>query len=111
MLSDELTLTHVYRLKSRAFIWNEIPKLTLFNITDKWRERWSDASVCNYDVIDDPTEKPGGFQLPRTAWSRLNRTRTGHACCGSCLFKWGLRDSPQSGCGVGDQTMRHIVCN
>ena len=64
-----------------------------------------------YDVIDDPTEKPSGFQLPRTAWSRLNRIRTGHGCCGSCLFKWGLRDSPECDCGVGDQTMWHIVCS
>ena len=71
-----------------------------FNITDKWRERWLDASPCNYHLIDDPTACPQGFDLPRLAWVNLNRIRTGQGRCNACLFKWNLVSSAACDCGA-----------
>ena len=109
LLYDVLNDQPVHRLKSRYFIWNDLDQLSHFDISDKWRERWQSSCTCNYEVIDDPTVEPGGFHLPRTAWSLLNRIRTGHGRCGSCLFKWGLRESPGCDCGADEQSMWHIV--
>ena len=80
-----------------------------FNITDKWRERWLDASPCNYHLIDDPTACPQGFDLPRLAWVNLNRIRTGQGRCNACLFKWNLVRSAACDCGAVEQSMSHIV--
>ena len=55
---------------------------------------WNDVSPCNYHLCIDPTLKPEGFDLQRESWKRLNRIRTGHGCCNSCLFKWNLTNSP-----------------
>ena len=96
-------------LLSLSFIWEEIPDLLKFNISDKWRERWNDVSPCNYHLCIDPTLKPGGFDLPRKSWKRLNRIRTGYGCCNSCLFKWNLTNSPACDCGATEQTMSHII--
>lgn len=109
LLKDELFLRPVHRLNSRYFIWNEVPELLKFDITDKWRERWTDSSPCNYHLCMDPTLKPGGFLLSRIAWCRLNRIRTGHGRCNSCLFKWNMTDSPACDCGCAEQTMGHII--
>ena len=108
-LFDQLTCPPVRRLKSRYFIWDDIPCLENFNISDKWRERWDETSICNYELLADPTAKPGGFDLPRAAWTKLNRLRTGHGRCMSCMYKWGLAASPACDCGAIDQSMCHIV--
>jgi len=48
--------------------------------------------------------------LPRRAWFRLNRLRTGvgHFC--SCLYKWGMASSAAAcQCGAEEQTVDHVV--
>ena len=109
MLLDELNSRPSQRLESRNFIWNDVSLLSQFNISDKWRERWTDTAVCNYHLIQDPNVFPPGFDLPRIAWLKLKRIRTGHGRCNSCLFKWKLVDSAACDCGCNDQTMMHIV--
>ena len=109
LLYDELMNPPVQRLPSRPFIWHDIPELDEFRIEDKWRERWTSASPCNYHLLQDPTVRPPGFDLPRLEWSRLNRIRTGHGRCNSCMYKWNLASSPVCDCGADDQTMAHIV--
>ena len=111
LLYEELLIPPPHRLRSRYFIWNDLTEMSKFNINDKWRERWDLGSVSNYHLIEDPTIRVGGFDLPRLAWTRLNRLRTGHGKCKSCLFKWGLADSPACDCCAYDQTMCHIINN
>ena len=109
VLFDELKSRLTQRLMSRSFIWHDVPALENFNITDKWRERWTDASICNCHLIKDPTARPPGFDLPRLAWFRLNHIRTGQGRCNSSMFKWNLTSSAKCGCGMDEQTMTHIV--
>ena len=39
ILEDILAKRPVQRLKSRYFVWNEVPNILTYNISDKWREK------------------------------------------------------------------------
>ena len=47
--------------------------------------------------------------LPRTAWVRHNRLRTGVGRFRSCLYKWGMASSAACECGTEEQTADHVV--
>jgi len=47
--------------------------------------------------------------LPRRAWVRLNRLRTGVGRFRSCLYKWGMASSAARECGAKEQTVDHVV--
>jgi len=46
--------------------------------------------------------------LPRRAWVRLNRLRTGVGRFRSCLYKWGMASFAACECGA-EQTVDHVV--
>jgi hypothetical protein len=73
-----------------------------------WREEWSGTYVRNHSLIDDPTVRVPGFDLPRQLWALLNRFRTSQGRCAANLAIWGQRDDPLCSCGQ-PQTMTHIV--
>jgi len=52
---------------------------------------------------------PLGMTLPRRAWVRLNRLRTGVGGFRSCLYKWGMASSAVCECGAEEQTVDHVV--
>ena len=62
----------------------------------------------NYEIIDDPCVKVGGFDLRRREWSLLNRFITGFCCCNELLFKWNYITSPFYDCDNVSQSMHHI---
>ena len=68
---------------------------------------WNNKNVRHSELINDPNVKPLGFDIPRKAWVRLNRIRTGHGNGVHFLFLWNLAESTQSDCGDPDQTMEH----
>jgi len=47
--------------------------------------------------------------LPRRAWVRLNRLRTGVRRLYSCLYKWGMASSTACECGAEEQTVNNVV--
>ena len=47
--------------------------------------------------------------LPRVAWVRLNRLRTGVGRFHSSMHKWGLAPSPNCECGAFEQTADHVL--
>jgi len=49
------------------------------------------------------------MNLPRRAWVRLNRIRTGVGRFRSCLYKWGMVPSAACECGAEEQTVDHVV--
>ena len=75
---------------------------------ETWREKWRSCDVVNKDLIEDPTARVPGFDLPRPTWALLNRFRANAGPCRNSLFRWGARESPQCDCGAV-QTMQHIV--
>ena len=50
-----------------------------------------------------------GVTLPRRAWVRLNRLRTGVGRFRSCLYKWGMASSAACESGAEEQTVDHVV--
>jgi len=47
--------------------------------------------------------------LPRRAWVRLNRLRTGVGLLRSCLYKWDMASSAACECGAEEQSVDHVV--
>jgi len=50
-----------------------------------------------------------GMTLPKRAWVRLNRLRTGVGRFRSCLYKWGMASSAVCECGAEELTVDHVV--
>ena len=50
-----------------------------------------------------------GMGLPREAWVKLNRLRTGAGRFHSSMHKWGLAPSPNCECSASEQTADHVL--
>jgi len=66
------------------------------------------AAVVNSSLVDDPTIRQPGFDLPRHYWALLNRLQTNQGQYASYRKKWGLAATDMCPCGKC-QTMSHIV--
>ena len=53
--------------------------------------------------------RPVEIGLPRAAWVKLNRLRTGVGRIHSSVHKWGLAPSPNCECGASEQTADHVL--
>ena len=53
--------------------------------------------------------RPVGMGLPRAAWVKLNRLRTGVGRFHSSMHKWGLAPSPNCECGASEHTADHVL--
>nr|CAH7712843.1 unnamed protein product [Callosobruchus chinensis] len=85
-------------------------KLNDFSLKDEWPREWTNNNISNKNLIQDPSEKPEGFDLPRRQWCNLNRIRTGHGVCNKSLYQWGYSDSPQCNfCHAEEQSITHII--
>jgi len=60
-------------------------------------------------LIPDTGTHPPEMTLPRTAWVRINRLRTGVGRFRSCLYEWGMASSAACECGAEEQTVDHVV--
>ena len=49
------------------------------------------------------------MSLPRAAWVRFNRLRSGVGRFNSSMCKWGLAPFPNCECGATEQTADHII--
>lgn len=100
------------RLKSR-----KSPCLTAENLINTQfcsskllNEELAKAHVIHKDhVISPDLNMEGMVLLPRKQWSTINQIRTEHGGCGSLLFKWHYKDTPECDCGKMEQTISHIV--
>lgn len=78
-------------------------------VMDRWQERWtaSDKGRVTYSFIRDVTfvsQHPDfGFGMS------LGFLLTGHGSISTFLFLRGLSDSPNCGCGSGQETVAHIL--
>ncbi|KAG4065990.1 hypothetical protein HA402_001237 [Bradysia odoriphaga] len=80
-----------------------------FNVLDRWHDDWQRSNRDPQNLIENPSNRVPGFNLPRKEWVTLNRFRTGHGRCAYFMYKWGLADNPGCDCGEPNQTMRHIA--
>jgi len=76
--------------------------------TQKWNAEWADNSTRLRIFIPDTDTAPV-VTLPRTAWVRHNRLRTGVGRFRICLYKWDMASSAACECGTEEQTVDHVV--
>ena len=83
-------LDNLARLDVRASEWTNY----------KWKtEYWENASRLRA-FVPETGARPVGMSLPRAAWVKLNRLRTGVERFHSSMHKWGLTPSPNCECGA-----------
>ena len=91
-------------LPSRRSCWTDTHPT---NIISQWRDEWKSAPVVSSSLVDNPTIRQPGFDLPICYWALLNLFRTKQGHCAYCQKKWALQ---QPTCPCGEcQTMSHIV--
>ena len=92
-------LDNLARLGIRASEWTN----------HKWKtEDCKNASRLRSFVLGTGA-RPVGMGLPRAAWIKLNRLRTGVGQFYSSMHTWGLAPSPNCECGASEQTADHVL--
>ena len=109
-IRSELINPPRHRMCSRNPIWLDLEiQNNSFDTNDAWMRFWDESGdFSNKTLIECPSQKLEGFDLPRKSWKMVNRFRCGHGGCGHFLRRWDQRDSPTCD-GQTDQTMNHII--
>ena len=92
-------LTNISELGIRTTQW----------IDHTWNTEYLKIPSRLRNFIPKVGSRPLGLGLPRAAWVRLNRLRTGVGRFHSNMHKWGLAPSTNCECGVSEQTADHII--
>ena len=92
-------LNNFSRLGIRASEWTN----------HKWNAEYCENASRLRAFVPETGARPVGMGLPRAAWVKLNRLRTGVGRFHSSMHKWGLAPSPNCECGASEQTADHVV--
>ena len=75
----------------------------------KWKTEYYEGASRLRAFGPQTGARPVGMGLPRAAWVKLNRLRTGVGRFHSSMHKWGLALSPNCECGASEQTADHVL--
>jgi len=75
----------------------------------QWNVEWPDKPTRLRTSIPDTSSHAPGMTLPRRAWVRLNRLRTGVGRFRSCLYKLCMASSAACERGAEERTVDHVV--
>ena len=75
----------------------------------KWNAEYCENASRLRAFVPRTGAKPIGMGLPRVAWVKLNRLRTGVGRFHSSMHKWGLDPSPNCECGASEQTADPVL--
>ena len=92
-------LDNLARLGIRASEWTN----------HKWNAEYCESASRLRAFVPGTSVRPVGMGLPRAAWVKLNRLRTGVGRFHSSIHKWGLAPSPNCECGASEQTTDHVL--
>ena len=92
-------LNNLARLGIRASEWTNL----------KWNTEYYENASRLRAFVPQTGARPVGMGLPRAAWVKLNRLRTGVGRFHSSMHKWGLASSPNCECGASEQTADHVL--
>ena len=65
-----------------------------------WSAEWQASTSRLREYITSPSRSSPGSDLPRQAWVKLNRLRTGVGRFNADLWRWGLSKTPACNCGT-----------
>ena len=92
-------LNNLARLGIRASEWTN----------HKWKTEYCENAFRLRAFVPRTGARPVGMGLPRVAWVKLNRLRTGVGRFHSSMHKWSLAPSPNCECGASEQTADHLL--
>ena len=92
-------LDNLARLGIRASEWTN----------HKWKTEYCENASRLRVFVPETGARPVGMGLPRAAWVKLNRLRTGVGQFHLSMHKWGLAPSPNYKCGASEQTADHVL--
>ena len=92
-------LNNLARLGIRASEWTN----------HKWKTEYCENVSRLRAFVPRTGARSVGMSLPRAAWVKLNRLRTGVGQFHSSMHKWGLASSPNCECGASKQTADHVL--
>ena len=92
-------LDNLARLGIRASEWTN----------HKWKTEYCENASRLRAFVPETGARPVGMGLPRAAWVKLNRLRTGVGRFHSSMHKWGLAPSPNRECCASEQTTDHVL--
>ena len=75
----------------------------------KWDMEYSANALSLHAFIPKASFRPLGMGLPRAAWVKLNRLRSGVGRFCLFMYKWGLAHLANCECGASEQTADHII--
>ena len=75
----------------------------------KWKTEYCEIASRLRAFVPGTGARPVGMGLPRAAWVKLNRLRTGVGRFHSSMHKWGLAPSPNCECGASEQIADHVL--
>ena len=75
----------------------------------KWNTEYCENASRLRAFVPETGARPVGMGLPRVAWVKLNRLRTGVERFHSSMHKWGHAPSPNCECGASEQTADHVL--
>ena len=75
----------------------------------KWKTEYCENASRLRAFLPRTGARPVGMGLPRAAWVKLYRLRTGVGRFHSSMHKWDLAPSPNCECGAFEQTADHIL--
>ena len=75
----------------------------------KWKTEYCENASRLRGFVPRTVARPVGMSLPRAAWVKLNRLRTGVGRFHSSMHKWGLTPSRNCECGTSEQTADHVL--
>ena len=111
--------TRQVRLRSRhPFVpgaWNLLDNLARLGIrasewtNHKWKTEYCENASRLRAFLPRTGARPVEMGLPRAAWVKLNRLRTGVGRFHSSMHKWDLAPSTNCECGAFEQTADHVL--
>ena len=75
----------------------------------KWKTEYCKNASRFRAFVPRTGATPAGIGLPRAAWVKLNRLRTGVGRFHLSMHKSGLAPSPNCKCGASEQTTDHVL--
>ena len=75
----------------------------------KWKTEYCKSISRVRAFVPETGARPVGMGLPRAAWVKLNRLRTGVGRFHSSMHKWALTPSPNCECGASEQNADHVL--
>ena len=109
------SISRVISIVAGCFPISSMPWITIFTLClPQFKAMQIPATHTTGPILVTPAVWfPSGSDLPCNLCVTLNRLRTGVDHCDTCLYCWGMLDTPKCICGAEGQSANNIIfyCN